>query len=86
VHRKKDATDWGVEPQIHVPMDEETEHEIMELHSRQEAIRSASTKPSLHAATEPVDGQLQQAINILISDSLLHGVPATTEPVATTQR
>jgi carboxyl-terminal processing protease len=87
VHRKKDATDWGVEPQIHVPMDEETEHAIMELHSRQEAIRAASSKPIAHApTTEPVDNQLQQAINILVGDTLLHGVPATTQPVATTQQ
>src|SRR5213076_2855488 len=29
VHKKKDATDWGVEPNIIVPADEETEKKIM---------------------------------------------------------
>ena len=28
VHRKKDATDWGVDPQIDVPMDEATERKV----------------------------------------------------------
>ncbi len=30
VHRKKDATDWGVEPQINVPMDEETQKKVIQ--------------------------------------------------------
>jgi carboxyl-terminal processing protease len=86
VHRKKGATDWGVEPQIVVPMDDATQRQIMELHSRQEEILPASYKPSTRPSTLPdvVDNQLEQAVNILVSDFLLHGVPPTTQPLAAT--
>ena len=37
--RKKDSKDWGVDPQIIVPVDEQVEAGIEELMERQEAIR-----------------------------------------------
>jgi carboxyl-terminal processing protease len=72
VHRKKDATDWGVEPQINVTMDDEQERAAMqaryeqELHRRPvpKATTQAATKPS---ATQPVDAQLQRAVDTMIA-------------------
>jgi carboxyl-terminal processing protease len=69
VHRKKGATDWGVEPQIVVPMDEEAQEQVMEMRERQEAIRAPMPKMTTHpttAASQPVDVQLQTAINVMV--------------------
>jgi carboxyl-terminal processing protease len=80
VHRKKGATDWGVEPQIVVPEDDAAQRQIMELHSRQEMIRSASSKPVHAETTNFVDNQLQQAINSLVGSIVLE--PAATQAAA----
>jgi carboxyl-terminal processing protease len=68
VSRKKDSTDWGVEPQIIVPVDENQENQIHDLQDRQEAIRfhPVSTQPSTQAATEPSDPQFQQALTTMV--------------------
>jgi carboxyl-terminal processing protease len=66
VHRKKDATDWGVEPQIIVPADEKTEEAIKDQFLREETIRRPMTRPSTQPSTEPVDPQLTQALNTMI--------------------
>ena len=70
VHRKKDAKDWGVEPQIIVPVDEATERQVLEMHVVQETVRRPIPKPTTRAATQPtaapVDVQLQQAINTMV--------------------
>jgi hypothetical protein len=86
VHRKKDATDWGVEPQIIVPMDDDAQRDIMELHSRQEAIPSPLSRPSTRpvaAATQPADPQLQQAIYTLMGSILQPGQLTAQGPLAT---
>jgi carboxyl-terminal processing protease len=84
VHRKKDATDWGVEPQLVVPMDEESQRLVIEKYSRQEAIHPATYKAATQPTTEPEDAQLHAAIAALIADSVirhseasLQGLPAT---------
>jgi carboxyl-terminal processing protease len=66
VHRKKDATDWGVEPQIIVPADEKTEEAIKDQFLREETIRRPITRPSMQPSTEPIDPQLTQALNTMI--------------------
>jgi carboxyl-terminal processing protease len=83
VHRKKDSKDWGVEPQIPVPIDEETERAVhrsmyeSEWFKRPKAsTRQASTATvpttGLGAAT-PVDAQLQTAVNTMIALLVFHG-------------
>jgi carboxyl-terminal processing protease len=68
VSRKKDSTDWGVEPQIIVPVDDKTEEGIEELMERQDAIRyhSATTMPATQPMTEPRDPQFQQALTTMV--------------------
>src|SRR5437763_9736079 len=50
VHRKKDATDWGVEPQIIVPMDAVAEDKVLRDRYNQEIfkrpVKKATTKPT----------------------------------------
>ena len=68
VSRKKDSTDWGVEPQIIVPVDDKGEDAIEDLMERQEAIRyhPATTMPPTQATTEPSDPQFQQALSTMV--------------------
>jgi carboxyl-terminal processing protease len=66
VQRKKDSTDWGVEPQIIVPADEKTEEQIKDQFLSEETIRRPITRPSTQPSTQPVDPQLQQALNTMI--------------------
>jgi carboxyl-terminal processing protease len=68
VSRKKDSTDWGVEPQIVVPVDDKEEEGIRELQDRQEAIRYHPTtrQPSTQPTTEPSDPQFQQALTTMV--------------------
>jgi carboxyl-terminal processing protease len=72
VHRKKGATDWGVEPQIVVPLDDAGQRDVMEQMAVREAIRSARSRPT----TEPIDPQLEQAINTMTGLIVLQ-TPAT---------
>jgi carboxyl-terminal processing protease len=84
VHRKKDATDWGVNPTIPVSVDQATEAKIysdLGEHDRflkpttQQA--DATTQPSTQAAvatTQPAfDPQLQRAIDTLVALAVLQG-------------
>jgi carboxyl-terminal processing protease len=87
VHRKKGATDWGVEPQIIVPMDENGEHAIQELFVRQETIHrpagyKAATQSSTQPSTQPTDPQLAQALNTLVGKIVLDNtsIPAANVP------
>jgi carboxyl-terminal processing protease len=93
VHKKKDSTDWGVVPQIIVPMDEAAENEMLETRRNQEAIRSqtskSATRAAAAAATQPSDSQLEQAMNTMVGLIVLRssGAPAapsgpTTQPTA----
>lgn len=93
VHRKKDATDWGVQPQIVVPMDDATEKKVAQDRYEQELFHrpmaKVTTQPTTHAATQPVDTQLQAGINSLMSFIIFQGnrgdftamTPASTQPV-----
>jgi carboxyl-terminal processing protease len=83
VHRKKDATDWGVEPQIVVPMDEQGEKLLVQDHYEQELfhrpLSKQTTRPTI-GATEPaapttqaVDPQLEAAISTMIGHEILNG-------------
>ncbi|MGH7215184.1 MAG: hypothetical protein ACREIT_10520, partial [Tepidisphaeraceae bacterium] len=75
VHRKKDAADWGVEPQIVVAMDDQTEIKVLRERYESEIHRKpmpkTTTRPATQAttspATQPTDTQLQQAINTMIA-------------------
>jgi carboxyl-terminal processing protease len=74
VHRKKDSTDWGVDPQVPVPMDETTEQEVWRARldsenfrrpttTRPAAITPPATAVPTQPTTQPTDTQLQQAVN-----------------------
>jgi carboxyl-terminal processing protease len=84
VHRKKDATDWGVNPTIPVSVDQATEAKIyndLGEHDRflkpttQQA--DATTQPATQGAvatTQPAfDPQLQRAIDTLVALAVLQG-------------
>ena len=74
VHRKKDATDWGVEPQINVPMDEETQKKVMQAQANSELLRGPNTtQPTTKPTTQPVDLQLESAISTMIGHIVLEG-------------
>ena len=87
VHKKKDATDWGVQPQIVVPMDAVQQRAAMqeryeqELHRR--PVTKAATQPTTTPATQPTDAQLQRAVDTMIAlvvlqtDRSAAGVPPT---------
>jgi carboxyl-terminal processing protease len=83
VHKKtKDQKDWGVEPNVSVPMDDVTERKVLEMHVAQETIRKPIPKPTTRSAApatqpddEPVDVQLQQAVNTMVGLIIL-GQPA----------
>lgn len=78
VQKGKDATEWGVEPSINVPMDEETEVKIIQQQSRQISKRDKSaTRPT----TQPVvDMQLQKAVEAVTALVELKEHPPTTRP------
>jgi carboxyl-terminal processing protease len=81
VHKKKDATDWGVQPQITVPMSPEQERAAMQQRYEQElfkrpvpkATTRSVTQPSTTQASGPIDLQLQRAIDTIIALVVLTG-------------
>ncbi len=78
VHRKKDATDWGVQPQILVKMTPEQEEQVLRDRYEQELFRKPVVKATTQAtttspATQPADGQLQAAVNTLIAWVVFEG-------------
>ena len=79
VHRKKDATDWGVEPMINVPMDDATEKAVAQARYEQELFRhpvpKVTTKPttSKSATTQPIDTQLKAGVDSLRSFIIFQG-------------
>jgi carboxyl-terminal processing protease len=82
VSRKKDSKDWGVEPQIIVPVDEKAESAIEDLMDRLEAIRFhplSTTMPT----TEPGDPQFEQAMTTMAGLIILEtNKHASTQPSA----
>ncbi|HEV2295778.1 MAG TPA: S41 family peptidase [Tepidisphaeraceae bacterium] len=104
VHRKKemkDGDDYGVKPQIVVPMSPEQERAAMMLRRENELFKRPvpriTTQPTTAAttapATQPVDAQLQRAIDTMIALLVLQGdreappaiALATTRPAAATE-
>ena len=89
VHRKKGASDWGVDPQVNVPMSEKVEQEVLREQGEAELFHKPlplTTKPTTATATNPAtqpvkDVQLQQAVSAMISSIILRGddqlVPTT---------
>jgi carboxyl-terminal processing protease len=96
VHRKKDATDWGVQPQIVVPMNEEEEKRVMQELDQHEHFlppvpKRASTQPATATATQPAssDVQLQRAVENMIGMVVLQNAKvggAPTPPKDAPQR
>ncbi len=86
VHRRRDATDWGVQPQITVPMDPAAEQRVLQQQDDAEVFRrplpKTVTRPAGDvASTQPGgDAQLQAAVNTMLG-VLVFG----TEPAATTR-
>ena len=77
VHKKKDATDWGVEPQVNVPMDAATEKAVMLQQADMDVIgrplpkatSKPATAPSTRPSTQPTpatDSQLEAAVSTMI--------------------
>ncbi|HSU67214.1 MAG TPA: S41 family peptidase [Tepidisphaeraceae bacterium] len=86
VHRKKGATDWGVDPQLNVPMSEEAEQKVLLEQGQNELFHKAlplATRPTTGPAatqvttipaTQPVaDTQLQQAVATMIGSLIING-------------
>ncbi len=94
VHRKKDATDWGVQPQITVRMTPDQERVAMQQRWEQEIFRKPVVKSTTRSATQPAttqsvtDAQLQRAIDTIVALVVLVGdrevgdvLPKTPMPV-----
>ena len=95
VHRRKDSTDWGVIPQIYVPMDAATEDKVAKERYEQELFRrpvaKSVTRPSTQEATsqptaQPMDDtQLQAAVNTMLGVIVFESTPAGKKLQATSQ-
>jgi carboxyl-terminal processing protease len=77
VHRKKDSTDWGVDPTISIPMDSEQEKRLLLAQSDVEIFHhnnttnpatAPATAPATQPTTQPVDPQLDAAVDALVRD------------------
>ncbi|HEY8747153.1 MAG TPA: S41 family peptidase [Tepidisphaeraceae bacterium] len=84
VHKKKGATDWGVDPHISVPMTDKVEAQVYQEQGEKELFHKPlpiSTRPTTGpastrngATTQPtVDIQLQQAVSTITGSIMLHG-------------
>ena len=87
VHRKKDATDWGVIPQITINTDPAQEVKILRERFDTEVFLKPGTAPSTAPATvqAAADVQLQRAIDTMTALIVLQGsqngaTRPTTEP------
>src|SRR5207248_2408894 len=81
VHKKKEATDWGVEPQIIVPMDAQAEMKVLKDRYEQELFKrpikktasQPATMPTTSPTTQPLDVQLQRAVDTMVALVVLEG-------------
>ena len=92
VHKKKDAKDWGVEPQVIIPMDETAAANAMRERLSAELMHRPTTGPStqpsmIMSTTQPVDPQLDSALKTMIGYVIFQGdrftsaaTRATTQP------
>lgn len=86
VHRKKGATDWGVQPQIVVPMDTAAQQRLAKDSYMRELFHRPTTVPATaQAISASADVQLQRAIDTMAGLVILNAghdgevvaVPAT---------
>jgi carboxyl-terminal processing protease len=83
VQRLPDAKDWGVEPQIIVPMDDSAEAALTDtFESRTVIRRSHPLTPSTRPTTRPIDPQFDTALRTMIGTMVLNktALPAATGP------
>lgn len=78
VHKKKDAKDWGVEPQINVPMDAEAQKRLLQSQLESEVIGRPKpdvvvTQPATRPTTQPIDMQLEAAVSTMVGHIVLKG-------------
>jgi carboxyl-terminal processing protease len=96
VHRLKDAKDWGVDPQIVVPMDAAAEEALLKEHYDEDIFHrplakattasatSVAAGPTTAPATEPsMDVQLQRAVDTMIALVVLQGEKLADTPPPT---
>jgi carboxyl-terminal processing protease len=83
VHKKKDATDWGVEPNIEVKLDEDAQLRLQRERYEAELFRRPTSGPTTGPTTEPstaagLDAQLQRAVDTMTALLILgNDVPST---------
>ncbi len=75
VHKKKDAADWGVDPQIPVPMDEQTLKKVMEERTAYETFRRPASGPSTQPSPDTADIQIRRAVDTLILQTIFQDHP-----------
>ena len=65
VARLKDAKEWGVEPDINVPMNDEAQAKLIMEETRAESKRvpNPATAPSTTPTTQPIDPQFDAALD-----------------------
>ncbi len=83
VHKKKDATDWGVEPNIEVKIDEDAQLRLQRERYEAELFRRPTTRPTTEPTTRPstVDAQLQRAVDTMTALLVFGGAAVpTTQP------
>jgi C-terminal peptidase prc len=80
VHRKKDATDWGVETQIAVPMDDPTQLAVFRQISEHELFHHPKPKMTTGPTTAAAAATRPPAAGAAAS-----GAPPTTQPVVDAQ-
>jgi carboxyl-terminal processing protease len=96
VHRRKDATDWGVDPQIVVPMDPAAEEDLLKDHYDQELFHrpiakvttASATQEAISPTTAPtsqptMDVQLQRGVDTMIALVVLEGEKVAATPLPT---
>lgn len=87
VHRKKDAEDWGVNPQITINLEPEVEQKIMRERYETELLRRPGTRPTTSPTTAPAgpfgsDIQLQRAYDSMMALIVLQTHGSTTLPAS----
>lgn len=82
VHRKKDATDWGVLPQIQVNIDPAVEQKILRERYEMDLFHKPGTGPASAPATAPYgsDVQLQRAVDSMMAMLILRPSAPTSAP------
>jgi carboxyl-terminal processing protease len=93
VQREKGTKDWGVDPQIVIPMTPEQEQAVMKERYEAELMHAPATHTATKSATEPAeattqpaDTQLQRAVETMLGWVVLQQHPvSSTAKVPTTQ-